>query len=173
MKKTQTWPIVAGLCALVLMAGALANASGEHGFSVRLAACENSCDVPDMHWAKDHAPALMVTLKNKSRRPVTFNLTNAAFDYRLIVLDDEGRRVPETEAFLNMKHPPKGTRPVVYRDMLVILRPNESHTETIPLATLYEVNRPGRYTIRAEFRLPSQLGTGTVSSNVLTIAITK
>lgn len=52
------------------------------------------------------------------------------------------------------------------------LKPNESMTNEVNLRKLYNLDRPGKYTLRVSRRVPKSLGGGIVKSNIITITLT-
>jgi len=112
---------------------------------------------------------VQTTLTNVTSQVVTFFDTNPDCDYLIEVRDEKGNPAEQTtyRRQLSCKN-----RLGDARNILVKLKPQESRKDEIVLTRLYELNRPGRYFVQAQRKLPKELGGGTVQSNTLTINVT-
>jgi hypothetical protein len=54
---------------------------------------------------------------------------------------------------------------------LVVLKPHETCQDTIEVSYLYDVAKPGEYTVQIERDMPPELGLGVVKSNVVKITV--
>ena len=55
----------------------------------------------------------------------------------------------------------------------VTLKPQETYRKTIEIGSILTADRPGKYTIQMQMKLPEELGKGLVRSNTVTITVSK
>jgi hypothetical protein len=109
-----------------------------------------------------------ITLTNISDREITFSDTNRECDYKIEVIDQSSRTVPETAH----KRELVCDGPLVLnRNVLVSLKPGQSTRDEIIVSNLYQMAAPGRYTVMVMRKVPKDMGQGRVTSNSVTITI--
>jgi hypothetical protein len=116
---------------------------------------------------------LLITITNTSDREIKFaevpgDPPAAEFQSSIEVRDNKGRSATETEYARSLK---KNPRPRGSR-VTWVLRPGESLEEDAALTRLFDLRRPGTYTISAYRKTPEHLGMGTVKSNTISIVVT-
>jgi len=121
---------------------------------------------------------LEIVLKNTSNHEFSITKSNAEdraeSHYRIDVRDSKGRPVPDTEyahTVWNLNSKP--TTQFVFSEVVHTLKPGESLTDVVVITKLYELSRPGKYTIRISREISRELGKGTVKSSPFTITVTK
>jgi hypothetical protein len=121
---------------------------------------------------------LEIVLKNTSIHEfsiATSNLKDRAESHYLIdVRDSKGRPVPDTEyahTVWNLNSKP--TTLFVFSEIVDTLKPGETMTDVAVITKLYDLTRPGKYTIRVSRKIWKELGKGTVKSNPITITVIK
>jgi hypothetical protein len=116
-----------------------------------------------------------ITLKNNSDHDIAFDRSSvpgeAEFHYSVLLLDNEGKPVPETKYWriLQRKEHETYTENVVS----MTIHPNEEAKDDFALNKLFDLNKPGKYTLQVAREIPEALGKGLVKSNVLSLVITK
>lgn len=122
-------------------------------------------------WKAGTPISLILTMRNNSQRKLQFTLTGPVSDYRMTVLDSRRNRVSVTEKFFNMEEDLKlGRGPT--RKVAVTLRPHQTYQDSIEITDLYDLGRPGQYTVQLERDLPPELGKGIVRSNTISLNFT-
>jgi hypothetical protein len=112
---------------------------------------------------------LQVTLRNNSNRTITLELTSPLCDYAVEVRDSTGNLAPDTE----VKRESDCASHAAGRDIIVQLRPHESHKDTIPLSMFSDMSKPGKYSVQVMWKSPKEFGGGVAKSNTITITVTK
>jgi hypothetical protein len=116
-----------------------------------------------------------ITLKNNSDYDIAFDSSSvpgeAEFHYSVLLLDDDGKPVPETKysRILQGKEHETYTENV----LSVTIQPNEEAKDDFVLNKLFDLSKPGKYTLQVARGIPETLGKGLVKSNVLSLVITK
>jgi hypothetical protein len=168
--RCMTWVI----CVLALGALSINRAVSMSGsdslFVVEIAPSQNAITPGTDTFKVGDAVELIVKMKNNSRQVLHYALTNPAFNYRLIVLGEDGNPVPETENFRKMKEGAKD-RFASGRNILVTLKPQETQQDTIQVNYLYDMSKPGEYIVSLERDMPPELGKGVVQSNTIKIHV--
>lgn len=121
---------------------------------------------------------IIVRLTNNSGKTIRIRQIEPAYDYRGIVLDAEGRQVPDTEYFAREKSATKeqlGSRwEAVHgysRSIDLKLTPHNTMEFPLNLGTYYDMSKPGKYTVQLAHDMPPELGKGKVLSNKLEITV--
>jgi hypothetical protein len=164
--------LVAIFAALLTIAGVSSSLWGEpqSALVLQIAPSQNAIQPGSATW-KTGAPVFFIlTMKNNSQHVLHFALTNPAFNYRAKVLDSHGKPVPETENFRKFREALESGLSST-RNILVVLKPHETCQDTIEVSYLYDVVKPGEYTIQIERDMPPELGLGVVKSNVVKITV--
>ncbi len=91
--------------------------------------------------------------------------TNLDLNYSLEFRDSGGRPVP--------KIPDKSPVGRFFDAQFGALKPGETIDNDISLRRLYDLNRPGKYTLQVSRRVPEALGGGTIKSNIITITVSQ
>jgi hypothetical protein len=109
-----------------------------------------------------------VTTTNHSNRSITYHDTQPDCDYSFTVLTETGTPARETD--LKRTLACGGEFKISGRDILVTLKPSESHDDELELTHLYDMSNPGEYSIQVERTFPE---IGHFRSNTLSIKVTK
>lgn len=141
-------------------------------FGLQIAPSQNAMSPGEATWKKKAPVYVIVTMTNNSAKTLHFNLTNAAFDYRISVRDKDGNPVNETADHRNLKDAAKSGAATT-RTTAVTLEPQQNKVDAFEVSYLFEMNKPGDYTVQIERDLPAELGAGKVQSNTLALKITK
>ena len=113
---------------------------------------------------------VQVTVTNISQHEISLMESNPDCDYAVEVHDQSGRSVPDT----NHKRQLTCSQPLhVSRRFLKTLATRRYPLDPIVVSGLSDMTRPGRYLIKVTRKIPDELGTGTVESNVISIQVTK
>ena len=159
-------------CFATIVASALAQDEAKSMFAISIAPSQDATQPGTRVWNVGARIFVIVTMTNNSNRTLHLSLIDPAFEYRMTVQDDAtGQPVPETEQYRNMKKSQK-SHFQTSRLILVTLKPHASCADTIDVSQLYDLNRPGEYSIQVERDKPTELGTGGVQSNVMNATIT-
>lgn len=113
----------------------------------------------------------IIRMKNNSEHVLHFALTNPAYNYRATVLDSEGKPVPATDNLRKLREQIRSPVIVTTRNVLVELKPHETQQDGIEISYLYDLSKPGKYTVRLERDLPPEIGSGIVKSNTVRITL--
>ena len=139
-------------------------------FAISMAPSQNATQPGTLVWNVGAPVFVIVTMTNNSSRTLHLSLMNPAFDYRMTVLDNStGQPVSETEQYRKMREERAFQ---AARFVIITLKPHESCQDTIEVSYLYDVSLPGEYTIQVERDKPTELGNGSVRSNVIKATIT-
>ena len=160
--------ILAGL--LTIVGVSIFRGAAEPVFVLQIAPSQNATQPGTATW-KTGAPVFFIlTMTNNSPYVLHFLLTNPAFNYRARVLDSKGKPVSETENFRKLR---EGARSELFSTRFItkVLKPNESFTDTIEVSYLYELAKPGAYTVQIERDIPRELGSGVVKSNIVKMTV--
>jgi hypothetical protein len=114
---------------------------------------------------------VQVTLTNTSNRRVLIQERNPATDYAIDVRDGRGAEVPETDFGRKLKEPP--AIPMNSRNYEIYLRSTESTKGTIALSDLFNLSRPGQYTIQLSRAVSNNPKDGVVKSNTIRVTVTE
>jgi len=119
---------------------------------------------------------LEIVLKNTSNHEFSITKSNAEdraeSHYYIDVRDSKGRPVPDTEyahTVSNLNSKP--TTQFVFSEVVHTLNPGESLSDIAVITKLYDLSRPGEYTIIVSRKISRELGKGTVKSNPITITV--
>ena len=122
---------------------------------------------------------LEIALKNISSQPITVSKAtksadDAAMFYRTIVRDEQGNPAHDLETKLGRKHrtgkdDPGETTIYIGSVGFFQLKPNETQKESFNLSKLYDLKRPGKYTVQLE----SGPEDAPIKSNVITITVSR
>lgn len=113
-----------------------------------------------------------ITLTNTSASQIHIAKTNGADDaeihYTVDVRDDQGNLAPYTTYSRNLK---AGTKVLVWSDLTYTLEPGGTLKDTALVTKLYDLTRPGKYSIQVSREIPKNLGGGLAKSNVVSVTI--
>lgn len=157
-------------------------------FAVKLAQCAEqplaiTISLYDGSVEKTGSPvAISITLINHSDKTLSASLWDFADDYTVDVRDAQGNPAPESEevrreqaamgACRNSGKSHCGKK-ILLHGVISQFKPGESWQEKLLVTHYFDMNRPGRYTIQLERKLPVELGKGTVKSNPITVTVTE
>jgi hypothetical protein len=108
-----------------------------------------------------------LTLRNNSNRTITLELTSPLCDYAVEVRDSTGNLAPDTE----VKRESDCSSHAAGRDIVVQLRPHESHKDTIPLSMFSDMSKPGKYSVQVVWKSPKEFGGVVAKSNTITVTV--
>jgi|SRR5882762_1666120 len=111
---------------------------------------------------------LRTKLTNISNHVLTFFDTDPDCDYLAEVRDENGNLARPTDHKLLLKC---NNGLADGRKILVTLKPQESRDDEILLNRLYQLTRPGNYSVQVSRAIPKELGGGATKSNTITIKI--
>jgi len=114
---------------------------------------------------------LTVTLTNRSVGEIVIRDRNRSCDYELEVRESSGQPAPGTSYKRALKCSNKFAV-TAGKNSIRNLRPGESYSDSMIVNQLYDLSRPGKYTIQASRAIPQELGGGTVQSNIITLTVT-
>jgi hypothetical protein len=114
-------------------------------------------------------PTVNTTLTNLSNRVATLEFTNPLCDYVVEVRDSSGNLAPDTE----VKRESDCASHAAGRDIIVQLRPHESHKDTIPLSMFSDMSKPGKYSVQIMSKSPKEFGGVAAKSNTITVTVTE
>jgi hypothetical protein len=114
---------------------------------------------------------MAITMKNISDHDITMSKwvgnSQAELNYEIIVRGNNGEMPIETRYKNVIKEGGIGGSRKIFP-----LKPGEEITETSNINKLYDLSRPGEYTIQVEKELPASEGKGMAQSNTITITVT-
>ncbi len=141
-------------------------------FAISIAPSQDATQPGASVWNAGARVFVIVTMTNNSDRTLHLSIVDPAYDYRMTVQDDAtGLPVSETERYRKMKQSQKN-RFQTTGLVVVTLKPHASCADTIEVSQLYDLSRPGKYSIQVERDKPMELGKGGVQSNVINATIT-
>lgn len=111
-------------------------------------------------------------LTNISSREIEFFDTNRYCDYAVEVRGPTGNLAPEGQYKRSLLCPNGTGRAMGWRK-LVRLKPNESVEAEILVSSLYDMSRPGKYSVEVMRKAPKEFGEGVATSNRIAITITE
>lgn len=143
----------------------------DSGFALQLGPSQDAIQPGEATWKAGAPVFVIVTMMNDSKRTVHCSLTHPGLDYGMDVRDASGNAVPPTEHFRQMKEALKSGFRMTARNILVTLEPHQTQQDTIEVSFLYDLSRPGEYSIEVgrEFH---EVGKDPVRSNRLKLTIT-
>jgi hypothetical protein len=113
---------------------------------------------------------IKTTLTNLTNHVITLRDRIRACDYPVQVRDETGNLAPETDYQRHLKCNARFTES---RNILVVLKPQESRQDEIIINQLFDLSVPGTYSVQASRTIPKELGPEPIKSNTITISITK
>src|SRR5260370_3755544 len=102
------------------------------------------------------ANGVKITLTNTSDQGVSIKLSRGQPElmYAISLHDEAGKALPMTPYYrrirLGNKEPALDATPMFYSILIRTLKPGEKSEEEFDLERLFEINRPGRYTVQLE-----------------------
>jgi hypothetical protein len=119
--------------------------------------------------------SVTITLKNNSGQDLAFDKSSASgeaeFHYSVLLMDHDGKPVPETRYWRILQG--KDHEAFTENVLSVAIHPNEEAKDDFVLNKLFDLRKPGKYTLQVAREIPQNLGKGLVKSNVLSLVITK
>jgi hypothetical protein len=114
---------------------------------------------------------IAITLKNVSDQDLMLTtwFDQAELNFEIIVRGKNGVMLKETECEKEIK---EGIASIEVSRNLLTLKPDEAITGTSYINKLYDLNRPGEYTVQVEKEFPAPEGNGKVKSNTITVTVT-
>jgi TolB protein len=141
-------------------------------FSLDVAPSTNAKQLGTATWKADSPISITLTVKNNSRQILQFGFGDPAADYQFTIVDlPSHQREIETDDFQELQRERKGGSASTRNG--ITLKPQESYQKTVEISSLYQLDRPGNYTIQAQMALPEELGKGLVRSNTIKITVAK
>jgi hypothetical protein len=126
-----------------------------------------------IHIAAIHNPVpsgvqITSTITNISNREITLHMVNQC-DYSMDVRGEHGKLRPETlfKQNLDCSHP--GT--LTGRNMIIVLKPQESTSEEVSVSELFDMTNPGEYTVRVSRNVSISKKDGVVKSNKIVVSV--
>ena len=161
------------VCFATIVASALAQDEAKSMFAVSIAPSQDAARPGLPVWNVGARVFVIVTMTNNSDRTLHLSISDPVYDYRMTVQDDAtGLPVSETERYRKMKESQQSHLQTT-GFIVVTLKPHASCADTIELSQLYDLSRPGEYSIQVERDKPMELGKGGVQSNVINATITR
>jgi hypothetical protein len=170
------------LCSAFLTGSWFLPAHGaEPPFTIMLSAEHDTVKAGDDVWIK-----MIVT--NSSDQIIHITHNAPVCEYEVQVRDAPDHMAPETDYGLQVKnrHKPTATGFVMRggkvflppcmkgNERTGVLAPGKSDDATVlAVSELYDLSRPGQYTIQLRRGIPKDLGGGVVQSNIITVTVTK
>ena len=154
---------------LVVATVAFAGDRKESGFSLDLLPSQNATQPGLAVWRVGTPVFVIVTMVNNSRHIVHYSLTDPAWDYEMDVRDSSGVAVPETEHLHKLKEQLKSGL-ITTRNILCTLRTHESAQDTIEVSYLYDLSRPGRYSVQVRRQFP-EVSKKSITSDTLEFTV--
>jgi uncharacterized protein (DUF58 family) len=111
------------------------------------------------------------TLRNISNHEIGVLRSSPNSDYFIDVQDAHGRSVALTELGRKLRAP-DAVR-VTPSNVLYPVAPRATLVDEIIISQLFDLSHPGGYTIEAKRKIPDELGAGIVTSNKVTVVVTK
>jgi hypothetical protein len=156
------------LCLALLSPSAVLSAlSGQPPFSIKIA----QADI-----AKSGAEILVeIALTNTADHEISVgkapgNLPQAESEYLVEAFDSEGQTAPDTDYGRKIK---QNKIVVSFSRVSATIEPGGSLKDGVILTKLYNLSRPGKYSVQLLRRAPRQLGGGLIKSNTITITVTE
>lgn len=130
-----------------------------------------TASLPNMVFRRGDRISLTLSIKNRSKEPVTIWLSGFWPNHRVVVTDARGKEPPLTKDGKVRRDvfAPSGARD---KNSPQVLAAGESHREmsNLDLTTLYEL-RPGRYRVRATYHDTSPPAPMRVVSNAVAFEV--
>jgi hypothetical protein len=111
---------------------------------------------------------IQVTTTNDSTHEITYHNTNRC-DYSLKVTTKGGALAAETPVKKDLDCS-SGKLKITGRDIVVTLKPGESHSEQIEITELYHMSVPGEYVVQVE---RTYADIGHFRSNSVSVTVTE
>jgi hypothetical protein len=115
-----------------------------------------------------------ITLRNISGHDIAFDRSSvpgeAEFHYSVLLYDEDGKPMPGTKYWRILR----GMEHETYTENVVsvTIHPNEEVKDDFALNKLFDLSKPGKYTLQVTREIPENLGKGIVKSNLLTLVVT-
>ena len=93
---------------------------------------------------------------------------NPECDYSVVVHNAAGNLVPDTEHKRQLACP----QVITGRNILVHLKPNESHEDEIVVSKLSDMRAPGKYFVQVTRKVPKLSG-NTIKSGIATVTVSQ
>jgi len=152
--------IVLALCTLPALT--LTIGSNETGFQLTLRVMRAQ--------SKNQPLTVEFKIENVSKVELWLQETSAEKDYVLELRDSRGQEVPLTERGRKLQN----NRGEIFRNIVFKLKPGERKVDLIDVGSLYDLSKPGTYSLRAR-RRAVKMGSRTkwtqVESNTVTFKI--
>jgi hypothetical protein len=118
---------------------------------------------------------VQITLTNTSDQEIALgkapgNLPQAESEYLVEVHDSRGQTAPDTDYGRKIK---QNKIVVSFSRVSATVGPGESLKDGVILTKLYDLSRPGKYSVQLLRKVPPQLGDGLIKSNKVTITVTE
>lgn len=158
---------VLSLVLLAIPFGAVPSRSEQQPFSLTISAEHDSVK-------RGSEVFVQIKVTNTSNQQISLakapgNLPQAESEYSIDVRDSGGREAPLTDYGRKIKE--KKIIVSMSRDSLHI-EPGESQNDGVIVTKLYDLSRPGKYSVRVAREIPPRWGGGIVQSNTINITIT-
>ena len=111
-------------------------------FVVEIIPSQNAISPGVAVWKKGDPVFLIIHMTNNSGKTLHFGLMNPVYDYRAIVLDSHGNRVAETGEYRELRKQSKSSILAASRNILVVLKPHQTCTDTIEVSYLLTSQDP-------------------------------
>ncbi len=112
-----------------------------------------------------------VTMRNISDHEIGVLRSSPSSDYSVGVQDAHGKSPALTE--LGRKRRAPGAVSVKPSNVLYPIAPKATLVDEIVISKLFDLSHSGEYTIQVRRQLPEELGAGTVTSNKVTVVVTR
>ncbi len=164
------------LATIFMVWGAALVHGAEETLSMIITSSDNGVSQGSAVYKSGSPVFLLVTLKNNS----TKTLSVPSFDqtyYTIDVRDDRGNRVAEAEE-ARSRHVAADSPTNLLHGRTVgngingEVKPRATWKAAIEVSALWDMTRPGKYTIQVQRELPDEIGKGVVKSNTINVTVT-
>ncbi|HYK22224.1 MAG TPA: hypothetical protein VEV42_15905 [Pyrinomonadaceae bacterium] len=152
--------LLLALC--TLLAQPLTTGSNDTGFQLTLRVMKAP--------SRNQSITVEFKIENVSKTQLWLQETSAERDYELEVRDSRGQEVQLTERGRTLRN----NKGEIFRNIVVKLNPGERKTDVIDVGSLYDLSKPGDYSLRATRRavkIGSRTKWAQVESNTVTFKI--
>jgi hypothetical protein len=117
---------------------------------------------------------IRIVVTNTSFKSLTLWENGPDIDYDVNVLDSHGVAPPDTERGREVRDKSLRSSLAMISSAFATVEPDKTLVESdLAVDDLYDMSRPGRYTIQVQRHIPPNQGRGVVKSNTITVTVTE